>query len=240
MLFALEWMKNTWAAMVSAIHSFTEGLELFSVSAAICSFLPVLLICLVAGIIWCFLGFRFHKFVHGIIGGILLGALGWNIGRVIKAEQVSIAAVYAAMLAIAGFFVLYMFYFLNVFGGSFFFFLAALATFEIVFQEYVFLIAAILALIYCILYVKYEMVMTAVTGAILLSLVVLNISPVISGILGCGCTAAGIWIQTVLRHRYEARETQLMQEQLEKYPYGPGLVYGWPDPTLSKGQKKKG
>lgn len=239
MLFALDWMKKTWDAMVSAICTLTEGLDLFTVSAAISSLWPVLAACLTAGLLLCFLGFRYHKFVHGITGGILLGALGWHIGQVINAGQLSIAAVYAVMLAIVGFFTWYLCYFLNVFIGGCFLFLAVLAPFRAGLQEYALLIAILLSVIYCAFYIKYKMAMTAVTGAIVLGMAMLNSSPAVSAIIVCGCIASGIYVQLVLRRRYEKQKIISMQEQLEKYPYGPGLVYGWEDPTISQPEKER-
>lgn len=41
--------------------------------------------------------------MHGLIGGILLGALGWYLGQGINAEQISVSAVYTVVLAIVGF-----------------------------------------------------------------------------------------------------------------------------------------
>lgn len=240
MLFALDWMKRTWAMMLSAIRTLTEGLDLFSVSEAIREYDQVVIVCSIAGIIFCFLGFRYHKFVHGLIGGILLGALGWHLGQGINAEQISVSAVYTVVLAIVGFFVLYMCYFLNVFVGGCFLFLAVLAPCRLALQNYIFLLAVLSATIYCVIYIKYKMVMTAVTGAVMLGLVFFYSSPVISAVIAFGCTAAGIYAQLVLQHRYEEKKRLSMQEQLEKYPYGPGLVYGWQDPTLSHSSKKQG
>lgn len=236
MLFALEWMKNIWGIMVSAIRTFTEELDLFSVSAGISGFWPVLIFCLAVGLTLCFLGFRYHKFVNGIVGGMLLGCLGWYIGQTINARQMSISAVYAIILAITGFFVFYLCYFLNVFVGSGFLFLAVLAGAEL--REYGFLLAVVLAVIYCVLYIKYKLAMTAVTGAALLGLAVFNRSPFTAAVLFCVCIASGIYVQRMLRRRCEKQRAFSMQAQLEKYPYGPGLVYGWQDPTLSNTSKK--
>lgn len=240
MLFALDWMKRTWNAMVSAVQTLTEGLDLFTFSAAIRDVRLVLIVCLAAGILLCFLGFRCHKLVHGIAGGILLGAFGWHIGQVINAGQISISAVYAVVLAIVGFFLLYLCYFLNVFVGGCFLFLAALAPFRAVLQGYVLLTAALPAVIYCVLYIKYKLAMTAVTGAVVLGLAFFISSPAVSVVILCVFTAAGIYVQRILRRRYENQKVVSMQEQIEKYPYGPGLVYGWEDPTLSQASEKKG
>lgn len=240
MLFALDWIKRTWDAIVSAIQTFTEGLDMFTVSAAISGFWPVLAVCLVVGLILCLLGFRYHKFVHGILGGIFLGGLGWHIGQIINASQVSVSAIYAAILALAGFFVLYLCYFLSVFIGGSLLFLAVPAPLREALQGYAPLIAALLAVIYCTLYIEYKLSMTAVTGAVILGLLAFNSSPAIAAVIFSACTPAGIYVQIILRGRYERQKELSMKEQLEKYPYGPGLVYGWEDPTLSHTSKKKG
>lgn len=57
MLFALDWMKRTWAMMLSAIRTLTEGLDLFSVSEAIREYDQMVIVCSIAGIIFCFWDF---------------------------------------------------------------------------------------------------------------------------------------------------------------------------------------
>ena len=238
MLFALDWMKRTWSSIISAILSFTDGLNLFSVSAALRAFWLIAAAVIIAGAVLCFLGFRFHKLVHGFIGAALLGALGWYIGTLVNRTQITVWAVWAVTFTIVGFFVIYLCYFLNVLAGGYLLFLAILAPLKNLLNGYIIFIALVLAVIYCAFYIKYKLAMTAVTGAILLGLVFYGISPIISLIITVVFAAAGIYAQITFRRKYEAQMRKSMQEQIKKYPYGPGLVYGWEDPTLSRSHKK--
>lgn len=240
MLFALDWIKRAWSAIFSDILALTEGLNLFSVSAAINSSALIMIACLTAGLTLSLYGFRYHKLVNGFAGGILFGTLGWNMGLLINENQITIAAIYMVILAILGFFLLYLCYFFQILTGGWFLFLAVLDPFRAALQEYLLLAAFLLAVLYCAFYIKYKLPMTAVTGAILLGLAMLCHTPGGAALIACGCIAAGIYVQLELRRRYEKKIEQAMQEQYEKYPYGPGLVYGWPDPTLSHSSEKKG
>lgn len=237
MLFALDWMKEMWNAIAAAVQAFTENLNLLSISAAMNAFWPVLATWLIAGTVLCMSGFRYHKIVHGIAGGILLGTLGWHIGRMTNGTQIAVSVIYAVILMIAGFFIFYLCFFINILAGSYFLFTALMASFKVPLKGTAFWLAALAAIIYCAIYIKYKLAMTAVTGASILGLVFFGNSPLISFIVFCGCIPAGIYLQTILCRRYEKQRIRTMQEQVEKYPYGPGLAYGWPDPTLSHKSK---
>lgn len=239
MLFALDWIQRTWNAAAAAVHAFTSALSLPAVSGAMTGFWPVLVACLLAGAVMCFYGFRYHKLIIGLVGAILMGVLGWYIGMWINRDQVAVAAIYAVLLALAGFFILYLCYFFGILAGSYFLFTAVLVSCQGVFQRYSGLVAFLLAVLYCGFYIKYKLAMTALTGAVILSLLVFSLSPAAAGALLCVFTAGGIYVQILLRRRYERLRIRLRQEELEKYPYGPGLAYGWPDPTLSHGAEQE-
>lgn len=237
MLFALDWFKRTLGSIVSAIRALTDGLDLFLISSALREFWLVAVASAIAGVVLCFLGFRYHKVVHGLIGSALFGRLGWHIAQMLGSTQITALVVYATLFAIVGFFVMYICYFLNVFAGSYLLLLALFAPVSSLFKGYT-LAAFLLGIICCVLYVKYKLDATALSGAMILSLMFFGISPALSLIILGSLTFAGIYVQGIVRCRYEDLMKISMQKQIEKYPYGPGLAYGWEDPTVSHSQKK--
>jgi len=230
MLISLDWMKATWNSILSWILNLTEGISTGSIAAALTCHPVVLTGSLLAGLALCAFGFRCHKQVLGMICGALLGWLGWQIGCGVSTENISIPAIYGALLAVTGFFTFYLLYFLAVFAGGWFFFLAVLAPLSGALQGNALWIAALLAALYSGFYSKYKLVMSAATGALVLGLLAYALTPLFGGVTACACTGGGICFQLWLRKRYEAKRTAEAREQLEKYPYGPGLAYGWEEP----------
>lgn len=230
MLFALDWMKTTWNSILAWILNLTEGISIASIASALTGHGLVLTGCLLAGLVLCTFGFQCHKLVLGLICGVLFGCLGWYLGRGMNAEDLSIPTIYAALLAVPGFFTWYLLYFFPVFTSGWFFFLAVLAPLSGLLQGNQLWIAAILAAAYSAFYIKYKLVMSAVTGAVGLGLLACAISPVLGAAIACACTAGGIYLQLKLWKQHEAKRAIEAQRQVEKYPYGPGLAYGWTEP----------
>ena len=230
MLFALDWMKSTWDRILSWILGLTNGICIASIASVLTCHYLVLVGCLLAGVVLCISGFRYHKQVFGLICSALFGCLGWYIGRGIHGEHVSVSVIYAALLAVTGFFTGYLLYFSAVFSGGWFFFLSVLAPLSGILQGHLLWVAAILAAAYSAFYIKYKLAMSAVTGALGLGLLVFPISPALGVVTAGACTAGGICLQRKLWMRYEAKRIRAAQEQTEKYPYGPGQAYGWPEP----------
>lgn len=230
MLISHEWMKSAWNSIVSWILSLTEGICFASIASALTRHWLVLSGCLMAGLVLCIFGFRFHKVILGLVSSMLLGYLGWHIGCGINTDSISVPAIYAALLAVAGFFTCYLLYFLPVFSGGWSFFLAALAPLIGLLQGHRLWIAAILAAVYSAFYIKYKLAMSAVTGALGLGLLVCSVSPGLGAVTACACSVGGICLQLKLRKQYEIKRRSEAQKQIEKYPYGPGLAYGWTEP----------
>ncbi len=230
MLISQDWMKATWSSILSWILNLTDGICAASIAAALTCHGLVLIGCLLAGLALCCFGFRYHKLVLGMICGVLLGWLGWHIGCGVNTENISVPAIYAVLLAMTGFFTFYLLYFLAVFTGGWFFFLAVLAPLSRILQGNELWIAALLAAVYSAFYIKYKLAVSAVTGALVLGLLAYALTPLFGAVTACACTAGGICLQLELRKRYEAKRTAEAREQLEKYPYGPGQAYGWEEP----------
>lgn len=230
MLISQNWMKATWQSILSWILNLTEGISAGSIASALTCHPLVLAGCLLAGLGLCLLGFRCHKLVLGCICSVLLGWLGWYIGSGVNVGNISVPAIYGALLAITGFFAGYLLYFLAVFSGGWFFFLAVLAPLSGLLQGHVLWIGALLSAAYSAFYIKYKLVMSAVTGALALGLLAYALSPLFGLAAVCACTAGGIRHQLWQRKRYDAKTAREAREQLEKYPYGPGQAYGWQEP----------
>lgn len=234
MLFSLAWMKATWNSILSWILGLTNGICFASIASALTCHWLILTGYLLAGLALCISGFRCHKLVSGLICGMLLGYLGWYLGRGVNGESVSVPAIYAVLLAVTGFFTGYLLYFLAVFSGGWFFFLAVLAPLSGLLQGHSLWIAAVLAAVYSGFYTKYKLVMSAVTGALGLGLLAGSISPVLGVVTICVCAPGGICLQLQLRKREDEKRARDALEQREKYPYGPGQAYGWPEPGSAK------
>ncbi len=234
MLFALDWMKASWDRVISQVLGLAEGLSIASIASALTDGWPVLIGCLLVSLALCGSGFRYHKLVIGATCSVLLAVLGWHIGRGIDTQHITVPALYALFLAIAGYFVFYILYSLAVFSGGWFFFLAATAPFAARLLDHRLWIAALLAAAYSVIYARYTLVMSSVTGALVMGLLAWSLSPGLGAFIFCAGGAGGIFLQRRLKREYDAKRVREAQEQLEKYPYGPGLAYGWPEPESTE------
>ena len=239
MLFALAWMKRVWQSFMALIFGLADRITVPLISDTMTGFWLTALFCIVSGLVLCTQGFHYHKLIHGLTGSVVLGCLGWYAGVQVSPDQLSTRVVYALVAVIAGFFTLYLMYFLNLLIGGWYFFLALLAPFGGVIHGFRYWIAILLAVAYCWLYVKHKMVMSGVTGAIVLALAAWNLSPVLSAVVLIAGSVGGNMIQRVLYERWRQKKLKEAQEEVEKYPYGPGLAYGWPDPTLQRSREPK-
>ena len=232
MLFALDWIDQLRDGLFSALVSLIEALNFEGLSYMLTSHTLVTLISLIMGAVLCFAGFRYHKLVHAFMGAALLGSFGWFLGMAANSETVVIAAVYTTMMMIIGFFFIYVCYFLNVYGMAFVFLVALGAPFRGAFYGMSIWFACILAFAISAIYSKYKLVMSAIFGGCMLGLTFYKASPASAIIITGGCIAMGIVVQLKLQKRYELRKQQALEEEVKKYPYGPGIAYGWEDPTL--------
>lgn len=230
MLFALDWMKNVWDGMVSWLLGLTNDISTASISSVLTSHWLLLIGCLLAGLALCFGGFRCHKLVLGLTGGVLGGLFGWQLGCMISGRASSTPVVYATFFVISGFFVAYLLYFGIVFSGGWLLFAAILPLFSEALHSHKLWIAAVLAVAYSAIYIKYKLVMSAVSGALVLGILAFSLSPAAGAVIACACIPGGICVQRILKRKYDERKVRERQEELEKYPYGPGIAYGWPEP----------
>lgn len=232
MLFALDWMQRTWDKIVSAISLFAQGLTIPGIAQWMTSTWLILIACLIGGIVLCTYGFRRHKLISGIAAAALFAYWGWLFGGVMNPEQTTTWILYAVLFAIAGFVLGYMFYYLNVFAGSWFLFIAIFELFGLS-VGYRFWFGLLGAVVFTMLYVRYTPVMTAISGAIVLGIMSVKIH-VLASLVTVILIAGGIILQLFLERRHNLLLDREMQEQIEKYPYGPGLAYGWEEPPLRK------
>ena len=237
MLFALDWIERTWNTVTGAIRSVVEGVTLASATAAITGSLFILIPCALLALVLCGYGFRRHKLVSGIVGGVLLGVLGWHIGSSINPEQISVSVVYMLLFGVPGFFVLYLLYPVTVFAGSFLLSYAALSPLEGALAGNAVWIALALAVGCCILYVKFKLVMSALSGALVLGLMAAALSPIAGVAAAAAFLGGGIPLQLYFRRRYYDRLDREYREQCKKYPYGPGQIYGWPEPKYTASRR---
>lgn len=234
MLISLNWIQRTWDSIIAWILSLANGISVPSISCAMTAFWPVLILCLAAGLALCFVGFRYHKLVLGLMCGLLFGFLGWQLGGSINGESVSVPVMYALFFFIPGFFLSYLLYFLPIFSGGWLFFLGVMAPCVPALHGHQMWIAAVLAVGYSILYIKFKLVMSAVTGALVLGLLAYALAPAVGAVVVCACIAGGIVCQFYLRRRQITKREQAIREDREKYPYGPGIAYGWEEPDRTK------
>lgn len=230
MLFALDWMNDVWDSMVSWLLESTNNISIASISSAILSHWLIFIGCLLVGLVLCFGGFRYHKLVLGAIGSVLCGIVGWHLGHAVNESAISIPVVYATFMVIGGFCISFLLYFFVVFSGGWFFFVALLSMLSGVLLINKLWIAALLAALYSAFYIKFKLVMSALSGALLLGIIAFSFSPTVGAAVAGACALVGICTQVILKKRYNARKVRERREEIEKYPYGPGIAYGWAEP----------
>ena len=233
MIFALDWIQSVIDSFSIAISKLIAGLSYSSISSLFYLNDFILIFVIIAGLLLCFYGFKSHKLVNGVIGASILGFIGWNIGHVINNAVPSVSAIYTISLCIIGFFCIYLCYFVNVLLGAWLFATATLFPIQNILGGHVIWLSFLPAIIFCVFYIKFKLQMTAVSGAIILGLLVYPYSPALGMITALVCGILGIIVQLRLRKLHEIKLAKELEEQIAKYPYGPGLAYGWEDPTIA-------
>ena len=223
MLFALEWIQNTYQSVTDAMQRFIGGVTFSAIEQALTAQLWVLIPAAVMGLALCLYGFKLHKLVSGLAGGALLGWLGWYLGLIMNPELITVPILYTFILAIAGFSLTYIVYVLNVFTASFLVAWASCAAFPGLPAGYRLPIAIVFAVVYCVLYVRRKEAMTPLTGAMLMGFITAGLWSALIGAAVCSVfTAAGILMQAVLKQRSDDKKSAMAAEEKEKYPFGPG------------------
>ena len=232
MLFALDWVDLVRDGIASFLVSVFNALNFSALSTMLTAnwFWSTLSILLAFTL--CYYGFRFHRTVHAVFGAMILGTFGWYLGIAANPNTAAIAWVYAVMSVMIGFFGIYIGYFINVFTMGFLFSIALSAPFRSAFLGTSIFFSLILAFIGCIIYAKFKPVMTAVYGGITIAVIFYRVDPILSLIIGVFCMITGILFQHKMVKIYQKHLQKELEEQVKKYPYGPGIAYGWDDPTL--------
>lgn len=237
MLFALEWIRNVRSDLFDTIEAVIRDTSLESLSRLLTMNWMVVVLVMLIGLGLCFWGFRIHRYCHGLASAVLLGVLGWALGHVIPGSHPASPAVFAVLFFFVGFFVFSLGYFANVFVCDFLLMLALFPETREIMGNHFLWLAFFPALVACIFYVKYKLVCSALFGAVVLSLLFYRLSPWLSLSLLVAFSIGGIVVQLILKRIYDLKRLEIMREQIELYPYGPGLAYGWEDPTLKHYKK---
>lgn len=224
MLYAIEWIRESCQRIAGFIERFISNVTLASIGAALTGGWLILLLCVLAGLALCFYGFKCHKLVSGLLGGVELGYIGWLVGAATGSTFITVPILYALVLSIMGFFILYMVYQINVLLVGFLF-LHALCTGVLgLSSEHALWAASLGAVVNCILYVRSPKIMSALAGAALLGVIARQLFGDAMGAATCLAAAAGgVVVQFIAKRRYDARLAREEEEQLVKYPYGPGI-----------------
>lgn len=230
MIFALDWIKEQLVNIKNAVDWVFSGLTLNEISYTLTSSVLLIILCTAGAILLCVYGFRLHKLVSGLAGAGYMSLFGYYIGARANPEYWSMHILYGVIFALIGFAVFYGLYQLNVFAGAVFLFYALCMQLGGFFAEQALWITLVSALVYCILFVSDQLVMSSVTGALILALMVWKLHPPASLLTGIAALLSGIPLQLMLRQRYFDYLNSEAAIDKEKYPYGPGLVYGWEEP----------
>lgn len=220
MLIALAWIEEKLSLFYAFILDTFGGVSLTSITATLTGSLPFMICLILAALLLCYLGFRLHKLVSGLIAGALFGYLGWRLGMLIGSAYISIQVLMALILGTIGFFFLHIVYPISVFLSSFLF---ACALYAAVFPASApawlhLVLPLVFAAGYCVLYIQHKKIMTALTGGILLMLLLPDVLllPVRIGIC-VAAAASGIWVQTILMRKAAEKKCREEDEYRRKY-----------------------
>lgn len=234
MLFALEWIRSVRTNLFSAIGAMLAEPSLARISQLLTVNWIVILLAALIGSGLCFWGFRIQRHCHGLASAVLFAVLGWALGQVVPAARPSSPTFYAVSFFILGFLIFSMGYFCNVLAGCWLFCLALLCPVRGLLGTLYLWLAFIPAFFLCILYVRFKLAGSAAFGAVLLGLLCYSRAPWSFYVITAVLLPLGIIVQTLLQDRYFRKKREMLEAQMEKYPYGPGIAYGWKDPTLEK------
>lgn len=220
MLIALAWIKEKLTLFYMFILAVLEGTSLNAITATLKSSLASMICFTLLALLLCYLGFRVHKLVSGLVSSVMLGYIGWLLGAMIGPAYLSIQVLVALLLSLLGFFFLYLFYPVNVLLASFLltYALCALVLTPFLPAGLMLAVALVFAVLYCILYVRHQKIMTSLTGAILLFLSLPDVFslPFKAGI-ALAVVASGIWVQTILMRNAAARQQLEAEAYRVKY-----------------------
>jgi|GEM_PF-4759024 len=214
MLIALEWIRARLRELSAALLDLLERVTLPAVRGFLASPWYHLLAAAAAALLLCFLGYFCFRLVCGAAGGTFFGLLGWFLGGLIGRGYLSIRIILALWLGILGFFLLYVVYQLGLLAGGF---LLAWAACRALWPALPAGGAAAAALgaaaVWCVLFVRHKMVLSCLTGAVLLALLL----PGAAAAAALAVLAAGLALQARLVHRSKTNRLKTQEEYRKKY-----------------------
>lgn len=225
MLFALDWIARQIAQLSALISEALGKVTFVAGQQALTSSLPMVICCIVLGLVLCFFGVRYHKWVSGLAAAVWFGYLGWRLAEYLEVPVAS-KILMTLIFAFITFFFSYVIYQISVLFTSFLF---AWALCEMwlpmetpSWAQWV--ISIVFCIVWCILYVKNIKVMTAVSGGILLYLLQIMSSPLMWLVICSQIVIAGIIVQILLARRLERKRSLREAEYRRKYIDNPASM----------------
>ena len=207
MLFAIEWIRTQLEIIYDYLSQFFHALTLDAVGSFLTQPFILLVLYIVAGLALVFVGFRCHKLVSCLAGSAVLGFIGWHVGAAINVEFVTVAILWAFLLAGAGLFIFYYMYAINVFIGT------SLVAFVLIRQLFpasmlaTLISAGLVAAIYCVFLLRHPAIRTPIGGGALLGLIAWHFfGGIVAGCVWAVCIVCGILLQRKAYARFEEKK----------------------------------
>lgn len=204
MLFAIEWIRTQLEIIYEHLSRFFNALTLDAIGAFLTKPVIFLVLFFVAGLALVIVGFRCHKLVSCLAGSAVMGFIGWHVGTAINFEFVTVAILWAFLLAGAGLFVFYYMYAINVFIGAF---LVAFVWIRQLFPASMLAMlisAGLVTAIYCLLLMRHPAIRTPIAGGALLGLIAWHFfGGIVAGVVWAACIVSGILLQRKSYARFE-------------------------------------
>lgn len=221
MLYAIEWIRGQLTTIYNSVLELSETLNLESIASFLTQSPMLLVLYILAGLVLVLAGFRFHRLLSGLIGGVVMGYLGWQIGAAINPDLISSSMLCMLISAVIGQFLFYFLYVVNVGLGAFAVCFATARQLSTAGIETGAILGAVFMVLYCILLIRRHMLRTAIEGGSLIGFIVLHYFGYYAA-LGAFviCVVSGTIRQSVFRKRYEENR-QLAREYRPNAPSPP-------------------
>lgn len=204
MLFAIEWIRTQLEIIYEHLSRFFNVLTVDTVGAFLTQPFVLFLLYIVAGLVLVFIGYRYHKLVSCLAGSAVMGFIGWHVGAAINVEFVTVAILWAFLLAGAGLFVFYYMYAINVYIGAFLVFFILIRQLFPVSLLMAMISAGLVAAIYCVFLMRHPATRTPIAGGALLGLIAWHFfGGIVAACVWLVCAVSGILLQRKSFARYE-------------------------------------
>lgn len=207
MLFAIEWIRTQLEIIYDYVSRFIDALTVDAVGSFLTQPIIFAVLFIAAALALVFIGFRCHKLISCLAGSAVMGYIGWHVGAAINVEFVTVAILWAFLLAGAGLFIFYYMYAINVFIGTF------LVAFVLIRQLFpasmlaMLISAGLVAAIYCVFLLRHPAIRTPIGGGALLGLIIWHFfGGIAAGCVWIVCIVSGILLQRKAYARYEEQK----------------------------------